>query len=66
MWGLIKLLGVLSVRQINGTFGFAPAELAPIAACKCRHWRSGDRWHRETQRRRREEGEVVVFLLVDI
>lgn len=66
MWGLIKLLGVLSVRQINCTFGSTPAELAPITARKCRHWWSGDSWHNETRRRGSGEGEVAVFLPLDI
>lgn len=61
MWGLIKLLGVLSVRQINCTFGSASAELAPIAACKCRHWWSGDSWHHETRRRGRERERLWFF-----
>lgn len=57
MWGLMKLLGVLSVPQINCSLGSAPPGPASIAASKCRRWWSADSWHQAA-----EDGGAVVLL----
>lgn len=66
MWGLMKLLGVLSVPQINCTLGSAPPGPASIAASKCRRWWSVDSWHQAAEDRDGGVEGAVVFLLVDI